>query len=155
MQTHEGMQMKNTNFVVIAIILSIFNINVFAQETTGIQLKKPLKKIVSSGWEFGLQRPVDFPEIAKQLKDGPYDGIALGFEVVSTEDPNFKCVLSNAWKNVRWKKEWFKKNAELLKSTPKGKLTDNFIRVYLNTAYGSKDPAKDRSQEIEDFILKS
>ena len=129
--------------VLAAAILSI-SISVIAQETTGLEITNIPKKIISGGREFGLQRPVDFPEIVKQLEDGPYDGISLGFEAVSSEDSTIKASMGNAWRNVKWKKEWFKKDAELLKNTPKGKLTDNFIRVYISTAYGSKDSAADR-----------
>ena len=124
-----------------AIVLSI-SISAFAQEINW--LKTPAKKIISGGREFAFQRPVDFPEIVKQLEDGPYDGISLGFGAVSTEDPTFQASIGNAWKGPRWKKEWFKKDAEILKNTPKGKLTDNYVRVYFNTAIDSKEPSKDR-----------
>ena len=136
--------MKLLKTLALAVAVLSISISAFAQETTGLGIKTIHKKIISGGREFGLQRPVDFPEIVRQLADGPYDGVSLGFEADKSADPNAIGSIGNAWVNVKWKKEWFKKDAELLKNTPKGKLTDNFIRVYISTAYGSKNSAEDR-----------
>ena len=136
--------MKLLKTIALAIVVLSISISSFAQETTGLGITMPAKKIISGGREFAFQRPVDFPEIVRQLADGPYDGISLGFDGVSLEDSTIKASIGNAWKSPKWKKEWFKKDAEILKNTPKGKLTDNYVRVYFNTAIDSKEPAKDR-----------
>lgn len=121
-------------------IITLFCSAVYAA-STGLNLKSAPKKIIAVGYELELQRAVDFAEITKAMADSPFDGVNIGFSVAS-DKPNYKCQTETSWQPVKWKKEWFAKDAELLKKVDKSKLTDNFVRVYFSPGFDSKGRVK-------------
>lgn len=85
-------------------------------------------RLIHAGWE----RPDsgDMVRHIREMEDTPYDGIILMLH--GRDDQGKQVILQRPFENTSWKREWFQKNVDDLKSVRSERITENFVRISAN-----------------------
>ncbi len=83
------------------------------------------KKLIAVGWD--SPNAESFVKNLREMEQTPFDGVRILLDV--TDEQGRKVDLQAAFRNERWKREWFADAIAKLKAVRSEKLTDNFLSV--------------------------